>query len=95
MIKEDKDFPIYIKDKIMAKKLCNIYNIIDEYNLWDDIAKDESNPLIYTRKDWLKILFSNKIIINDGHSGCSMMCCINDMKFINSYGWDKYCENNI
>lgn len=55
----------------------------------------ESKPLIYTRKDWLKILFSNKIIINDGHSGCSMMCCINDMKFINSYEWDKYCENKI
>lgn len=88
MPKNPSDFP----DPNMTgvRQLCNLYNEIETQNLWEEIKNDKTNPLSYTDKEWFKNLINSELILNDGHSGASIMLAMNDMKFISEYGWEKY-----
>jgi hypothetical protein len=71
--------------KYYNNMLANMYNVITDLELWEDVKEkipDKNKGFMFSKLDWVDKVMSHPKIIEDGHSGSSASLCLRHMEYI-------------
>lgn len=98
MVKEISDWPIItVYGSDFRKSLNNIYNVIEEKELWNYIKCNSPSPetgYMFSNDNIINQIGNDPRVLNSGHSGATFAYAMRCMQRIADVGFDQFVLEN-
>ena len=82
----------FMKDKMFASYLSDIYNAVSITENWDSIRHFNGDSFMYANDSFLHDIKMNMKFL-DEHSGSSYGVCMRTIEYIAKHGWSDFVQN--